>query len=183
MLTVFFGVACGLLGWTLLEFIIHYPLGHLPKGKTLISREHLQHHKDISYFSPLSKKLRGAVPVLAILGGGLIWLAGVPFGAGFIASIIAGWITYEWLHQSIHVNGPRSRYGRWAARHHLSHHFMRPNQNHGVTTPLWDLILGTYQRYDVVRVRAQDVTELPWLKRALDTQGEKPAFVADYEVR
>lgn len=179
---ILLGIAAGLAAWTFLEYLIHNFLGHLPKGKTFVSREHLQHHKDITYFSPLPKKLRGAVPVLVILGGGLTWLVGIPFGLGFLGSIVAGWTTYEWLHQSIHVNGPRSRYGRWAARHHLSHHFMRPNVNHGVTTPLWDILLGTYEDYKVVRVRKQDVDALPWLKRALEhSSGE--AFVADYEVR
>jgi sterol desaturase/sphingolipid hydroxylase (fatty acid hydroxylase superfamily) len=183
MLIVLLGAAGGLLAWTLLEYIIHNVLGHWPKGKTFVSREHLQHHKDITYFSPLAKKLRGAVPVLGVLGGGLTWLVGVPFGLGFLASVVAGWVTYEWLHQSIHVNGPRSRYGRWAARHHLAHHFMRPNVNHGVTTPIWDIVFGTYENYPVVRVRRQDAALLPWLERALAEPAAGAGFLSDYEIR
>ena len=57
----------GLVGWTLLEYAIHFWLGHLPKGRILISSEHLKHHSDILYFTPVRLKIRGAVPVLAVL--------------------------------------------------------------------------------------------------------------------
>ncbi len=177
------GVVSGLFGWTLLEYIIHYPLGHLPKGKTLVSSEHLKHHKDILYFSPRPLKIRGAVPVLAIVGLVAGYLAGVPFAVGFLLSVAAGWVTYEVLHQSIHVNGPRNWYSRWASKHHLYHHFMKPNRNHGVTTPLWDIIFGTHERVARVSIRERDIAAVPWLAEALAMGDDAPEFVRDYEKR
>lgn len=177
------GLLIGLASWTLLEYIIHYPLGHLPKGKTLISSEHLKHHKDILYFTPRPTKLRGAAPLLLILGGALTWLFGAFFAAGFTVAISAGWITYEYLHQSIHVRGPRTAYGRWATKHHLYHHFVKPNRNHGVTTPIWDFIFGTHDRIDKVPIRERDIETVPWLAEALRDPANMPAFVRDYEVR
>ncbi len=179
----FAGLIAGLLGWTLLEYIIHYWLGHLPKGKTLISSEHLKHHKDILYFTPVPTKIRGAVPLLAILGVATGVPLGVAFAVGFVAAVAAGWTTYEVLHQSIHVRGPTTAYGRWAARNHLAHHFMNPNRNHGVTTPIWDFIFGTHTRVEKVSIRERDVATVPWLAQSFGDATNPPGFREDYEIR
>jgi len=172
----------GLAGWTLLEYVIHFWLGHLPKGRILISSEHLKHHGDILYFTPLRLKIQGAVPVLGVLllivGGTL----GLPAGLGCVGAVALGWSTYEWLHQSIHVNGPRGAYSRWAARHHLYHHFGHPDSNHGVTTPLWDWVFRTYAPVERVRVPKRSLASVPWLASAFDVGAEGRAFLADYEL-
>jgi hypothetical protein len=182
MIAIAWGVATGLVAWTLLEYVIHYWLGHLPRGRILISSEHLKHHADILYFTPLPLKVRGAAPVLGVLGLATGWAVGWAFAAGFVAAVAAGWTSYEWLHQSIHVNGPRSAYGRWAARRHLHHHFMRPRANHGVTTSLWDHVFRTHVPVERVRVPRRSLAALPWLAAAREAGAAPPAFAADYEV-
>ena len=180
--SIFFaGLAGGLLGWTLLEYVIHAWLGHLPKGKILTSREHLAHHVDILYFTPFALKVRGAIPVLAGVLAGVSAAFGLPAGIGATSGVAVGWTIYEVVHQSIHVNGPRSAWSRWAARHHLEHHFRNPRANHGVTTPIWDLLLGTHVPVRRVKVPARAVKSLPWLERAL-AAGSRPGFLADYEI-
>ena len=177
------GFAGGVAGWTLLEYIIHCMLGHWPKGKTMVSSEHIKHHKNILYFSPLHLKIRGAIPVL---GGAflLLWLAlGLPAALGGFIALSLGWTTYEALHKSIHVRGPRTWYGRWAAKNHLYHHFMRPNRNHGVTTPLWDYLLRTHDRVEVVQVREKDLADIPWLREAFANPDAASAFLSDYALR
>jgi sterol desaturase/sphingolipid hydroxylase (fatty acid hydroxylase superfamily) len=169
------GFLCGLGGWTLLEYVIHRPFGHLPGGKTLIAREHTRHHQDILYFSPVPLKIRGAVPVLAILGGGAALALDPAFALGFVVAVASGWTAYEVLHQSIHVRGPRTWYGRWAAKNHLYHHFGRPNRNFGVTTPLWDFVFGTHDRVERVSLRERDLAAVPWLP--------DPKHLRDYEIR
>ena len=172
----------GLASWTLLEYIIHYWLGHLPKGRILISAEHLKHHGDILYFTPLRLKVRGALPVLAVLLFIVGGACGLTAGLGFVAAVALGWTTYEWLHQSIHVNGPRGAYSRWAARHHLSHHFGPPNVNHGVTTPLWDLIFRTYAPVRCVRVPKRFQASVPWLASAFGGRTNLRECLSDYEL-
>ena len=177
------GFVCGLAGWTLLEYVIHRALGHWPKGKTLVSAEHLKHHQDPLYFSPLLLKIRGAVPVLAIVGGGAAWGVGPSFAVGLVVALALGWTTYEVLHQAIHVRGPGTWYARWAARNHLYHHFGKPNRNHGVTSPLWDLVFGTHDHVERVALRARDVAGIPWLARAFEHPSSVSAFTGDYELR
>jgi len=176
------GFAAGIVSWTLLEYAIHYWLGHLPKGRILISSEHLKHHRDILYFTPLRLKLRGAAPVLVGLGVLVAGLASGRIAAGYVAAVALGWTVYEVLHQTIHVRGPSTRYTRWAARHHLHHHFVAPRKNHGVTTPLWDWIFGTYQRSTRVSVRPRERAGVPWLQSAR-AAATPPDYLADYELR
>jgi len=153
----------GLASWTLVEYAIHFWLGHLPKGRILISSEHLKHHTDILYFTPLPLKIRGALPVLAVLlllvGG----TCGASAGFGFVAAVALGWAAYERLHRSIHVDGPRSAYSRWAVRHHLSHHFSRPHSNYGVTTPIWDMVFRTHVSVPRLHVPERVRASVPWL--------------------
>lgn len=179
------GLLAGALGWTLLEYIVHAGLGHGLKGKLMVSREHLHHHADINYFSPLRAKLQGAVPVLSILLLATHQLGGWAFASGFVLAISGAWAFYEWLHEAIHVSGPRGPYSRWAARHHLHHHFSKPGRNHGVTTPLWDWLLRTYEGSPQVRVPAKRVADLPWLAATVQAKqngGPLPPYADDYVV-
>lgn len=171
----------GLVSWTFLEYAIHYWLGHLPRGRILISREHLHHHADILYFTPFSRKVRGAAPVLLVVAATGTVVAGLPHALVFTAAIAIGWTAYEVVHQWIHVHGPKGRYGRWAARYHLHHHFVQPKHNHGVTTPIWDVILRTRTRPGVVRIPRKQLASVPWLEKALQSD-EPPAFAGGYRV-
>ncbi|HEX4895187.1 MAG TPA: sterol desaturase family protein [Solimonas sp.] len=182
MLAFFTSFLLSLLAWTLLEYGIHAGLGHLRHGRLLVTSEHRKHHKDILYFTPLPLKIRGALPVLlallAVVGGA----GGLAAGLGSVIAVALGWSTYEVLHQFIHVKGPQGPYTRWAARHHLSHHFGHPRANFGVTTSLWDHVFRTYQSVPQVRVPAHRLSDLPWL--AVERQGQGPArpHAADYQL-
>ncbi|MEY4949145.1 MAG: hypothetical protein RL698_1356 [Pseudomonadota bacterium] len=175
------GLAGGLAGWTLLEYAIHFWLGHLPRGRILTSREHLAHHADILYFTPLRLKIRGAIPVLSLVMLGVAGAWGATTGVGATVGVAIGWTAYETLHKSIHVSGPRSAWSRWASRNHLDHHFRHPRANHGVTTPIWDFVFRTHVKVERVRVPARAVEALPWLARAVDEE-PRADFLSDYEI-
>jgi hypothetical protein len=86
------------------------------------------------------------------------------------------YFAYEVAHRRTHTHPPRHRYGRWARRNHLHHHFGAPKRNFGVTTPLWDRLSGTFDEPEVVTVPRRMAPG--WL---LDDQGEvKPEFADDY---
>jgi len=50
------------------------------------------------------------------------------------------------------MRGPANRYGRWASRSHMHHHFGAPMSNFGVTSWFWDMAFGTYDDPGVVTV-------------------------------
>ena len=106
-------------------------------------------------------------PVVAVL-------AGRRRAVAFTAGLIATYFGYEIAHRRTHTHPPRNRYGRWARRNHMHHHFGAPMGNFGVTTSVWDRIWGTYDEPGVVTVPRRMAPV--WL---LDDAGEVKAEYAD----
>ncbi len=149
--------------WSLLEYTLHRWVFHERILGRRASHEHLEHHAKVNWFPPWSSKLKAAAVVLGGVGLVTVPLGGAVVGLSLVGGIVAGWLTYEALHRAIHVAGPRSAYGHWARRHHLHHHFADPRKNHGVSTPLWDVVFGTFVSVEIVRVPARQAAKLPWL--------------------
>ena len=169
----------GGLAWTLTEYGMHHWNGHLLKGKTHFSREHLKHHARKDYFTPTGRKIVLGLTVtlsLTALGTPLVGLAEA---ASFALGLGAGYLIYEYVHWANHICAPRTAYGRWARRHHFSHHFSDARYNHGVTTPLWDLIFRTYRTPEKIKVPAKKA--MGWLLTQEGTLRDE--FTADYALR
>lgn len=144
----------GAFTWTLLEYLIHRFLGHVRRfRRTPFGAEHTRHHAEGGYFAPTSSKIVAAAVVAALLCVPAIPLAGPLVGGAYVAGLIAFYGVYEVMHRLEHVHPGFGPYGRWARRHHFYHHFVDPKVNHGVTTPLWDFVFGTYRAPgDVIKV-------------------------------
>lgn len=164
MIEVGVGVA-GAATWTLLEYLLHRFVFHERRLGRAASAEHLEHHARVDYFAPWSAKLRLAAIVLPALTLAAWPLAGPSLAVVYAGGVVGGWLVYEALHRAIHVWPGRTAYGRWARRHHLFHHFGDPSRNHGVSSPVWDVVFGTYVPVDEVVVPARQADKLPWLVR------------------
>lgn len=136
----------GVLTWTLLEYLIHRWMGHDRRfKKTPFGVEHVRHHIEGDYFAPTWKKLIVAAVVTLVVGVPATAVAG---GAGiaYVGGLVGFYGCYEWLHRREHTHAGIGPYGRWARRHHFHHHFVDGRTNHGVTSPIWDFVFGTYRR-------------------------------------
>jgi len=156
-------VVFGLFAWTFAEYVLHRFVMHELTGRGLPSREHLLHHAD-----PEGNRGRPLLSWIGILtvGAVLFLPAGVLlFGTAIGWSAFAGWVVgygaYERIHNRCHTHAARGAYGRWVRRHHFHHHHGHPLDNHGVTSPLWDRVFGTYVPVGVVRVPRRHAP--PWL--------------------
>lgn len=157
------GFAAGIVTWTLLEYVLHRFAGHSKLVGKHVRKEHFAHHAKPDYFTSLPRKLVLAVPVLSGLAALAVPLVGWAAGLALVGGTAFGWTFYEQLHEATHVRGPRNGYGAWARRHHLHHHFQNPKANHGVTTPLWDLVFGTLERPETITVPRRHVRCFAWL--------------------
>lgn len=154
--SVIAAVATGVLTWTLLEYLIHRWMGHDRRfRRTPFGVEHIRHHIEGNYFAPTWKKLIAAALAAVVLGFPAIAIAGEVVGVAYVAGLISFYGLYELQHRRDHTHPGIGAYGRWARRHHFHHHFGDARTNHGVTTPLWDLVFGTYQRPTTIRVPAK----------------------------
>jgi len=131
-------VFSGLLLFTLVEYCFHRWLFHGPVP--LMEPGHRKHHENpqgddaLPFFLPPLILLAVAAALSVVLAASHALL--------LTGGLAAGYTIYALSHGVIHSTGFRHPLGRrWAARHHVHHH--RPDRNFGVTTPLWDIILGT----------------------------------------
>lgn len=162
-MTTALAAAVGVVSWTLLEYGIHRFLGHGPRpSRNPFGIEHVRHHSQGDYFAPAWKKLVAA----ALLCAALLPVAGLvaaPAPArAFVAGLVAMYLAYEFLHRRLHVSAGFGPYARWARRHHFSHHLVDPRTNHGVTSPIWDLVFGTYRRPE--RIVVPERLCMVWLR-------------------
>jgi len=131
-------VAAGLLLFTFVEYSFHRWLMH--GSVPLLAPGHRRHHEDPLGFDAMPFFLP---PVFLLILVGLFSLA-LPAGQALLlaAGLAIGYAAYGLSHALIHAlrfRHPLAR--RWAANHHV-HHF-HPDSNFGVTTALWDVVLGT----------------------------------------
>lgn len=169
----------GAISWTLAEYGLHRFAMHEMKGRGLASVEHLKHHADVTYFSPTSKKLASAAGTTAVAFPIATAVAGRRQAVAFTGGLLAAYAAYEVAHRRTHTHPPTNRYGRWARRSHMYHHFGAPMRNFGVTTPVWDRLLGSYDEPGVVTIPHRMAPV--WLLD--DTDAVRPEFAADYVVK
>lgn len=183
----------GALTWSAGEYSLHRFVGHGPKltrptglAKWLpgglaaaFNEEHLAHHSDPMYFAPSGQKAIASVGFTTAVSAIGSLIVGPRRAVSFALGFSAMYLGYEVLHRRIHTHPPRGPYGRWLRRHHLYHHYKSPRRNHGVTSPLWDRILGTELKIEE-RVRVPRRAAPAWM---LDEHGGLRAEFADeYEL-
>ncbi|MGH8215505.1 MAG: sterol desaturase family protein [Rhodanobacteraceae bacterium] len=132
----------GLTAFTFIEYAAHRWLFHGRTGP--FEAGHDNHHLNPCGYDALPFFL----PPMFMCALAAIFALAIPVGyALLLAGVIAGgYAAYGMAHVVIHVrrfNSPLMR--RWAGFHNIHHY--HPESNFGVTTGLWDVLLGTrYQR-------------------------------------
>lgn len=140
----------GVLSWTLIEYVLHRFIFHYSArsafGRRLVYAAHLSHHETPRatnrFFSSLLVSLPVATAYLL-----LAWTAtgSLRAAALLFAGLAAGYFCYEWLHFQAHHRRPRLRLFRYLRKYHLLHHYQTPELRFGVTSPLFDVIMGTFR--------------------------------------
>lgn len=143
----------GAFTWSLLEYVIHRFMGHDRRLRgSAFGQEHTRHHAVGDYFAPTWKKVVFAAATTALLCAPAILVAGRGPGLAYVGGLMLAYGAYELFHRREHTHAGIGAYGRWARRHHFYHHFVDARFNHGVTSPLWDLVFGTYRRATTIPV-------------------------------
>ncbi len=162
--------------WQLAEYFIHRYLGHVVKYNNLFKKEHDQHHQKTDYFSPFYLKVLSAVPVSLVVYFIISFILTKYTSIAFTCGFITFYFIYELIHLSLHVVPPYTFYGKFIRKHHFYHHFINPKMNHGVTTPLFDFVFGTYAKVDQLKVPKKFA--MKWL--ISDDQLVKDKYQTDY---
>jgi dihydroceramide fatty acyl 2-hydroxylase len=131
-------VAVGLFAFSFIEYFFHRWMFHtrIP----LFAQGHDKHHREPLGYDSLPFFLPAAI--LLCLTGLLVLVLPTGFTLLMAGTATFGYVAYGVSHFVIHhVRFQHPLLRRWAAAHHVHHY--HPDSNFGVTTPLWDYLLGT----------------------------------------
>lgn len=131
-------ILLGLFLFSFIEYAFHRWLLH--GSVRFLVEGHRAHHENPKGYDSLPFFLPGLI-LLAMMG---ILACLLPATRAFllIGTIALGYAFYGLSHFVLHHHGFHRAFARrWAANHHVHHY--RTRTNFGVTTPLWDWLMGT----------------------------------------
>jgi len=134
VLTIFFGLFL----FSFIEYAFHRWLFHGPVE--ILAQGHREHHENPLGYDSLPFFL----PALLLLVLTVMFMLLMPaeYALLLMGTTTLSYVTYGLSHFIIHHH--RFHYAparNWAANHHIHHH--HGDSNFGVTTSLWDRVLGT----------------------------------------
>jgi sterol desaturase/sphingolipid hydroxylase (fatty acid hydroxylase superfamily) len=158
----------GLIFWTLTEYVIHRSLFHPPEwieddtrhivglldpGDAVITAlptwrhkfyflVHGVHHDYPNDSTRLVMPPSVSIPLAAVFF--LLFRAVLgPGAAAAFAGFAAGYLAYDTIHFATHHASTRSALARMWKQRHFRHHYADSSRDFGVSSPLWDVVLGT----------------------------------------
>lgn len=132
-------VLIGLLVFSFIEYFFHRWMFHV--GQSILVEGHSNHHANPRGYDALPFYL--PMLIFSVLLGISSLLLPWSVSLLLIGAMMFGYILYGSCHFIIHHYRFKSRILQtWAAYHHVHH--VHPDKNFGVTSPLWDKLLGTF---------------------------------------
>ena len=139
----------GLLAFTLVEYLVHRYVYHIPA--TTPGRAKFQYTMHgVHHEYPKDKTRLAMPPILTVFVASLLFfifrftLGNAAFGV--LAGFVFGYACYLFVHYSLHVFAPPRNALKWLWHHHAMHHYTQESAAFGVCTTLWDHVFGTMPR-------------------------------------
>ena len=132
--------AAGLVGWTLIEYLLHRVLFHHAPVLSLIHERHHHSPQDLigtpAWVSVLIGVIAVACPLWVVFGFDLATAATAGLVTGYLWYVLVHYATHHWpLRHNSYLYRARLR--------HVRHHYFSDHGNFGVTTAVWDRVFGT----------------------------------------
>lgn len=140
-----------ILSWTLFEYLTHRFLFHFKANNSVTRRLvyifHENHHefprdKSRLFMPPVPSLILSGTIFFSLYGISILMFNSPGYGLTFFAGFIFGYLIYVSLHFAIHAYPPPKHLKVLWRNHHL-HHYKHPDHFYGVSSPLWDILLGT----------------------------------------
>lgn len=159
----------GLATWTVVEYGLHRFLFHAPDhvmsethrivaglgpGEPAISAlpgwrhvvyfiMHGVHHEYPGDSSRLVMPPAASIPAALLFYGAFRLLLGAELVPAMFAGFLVGYLAYDTIHYAVHHRQMPTALGRYTKRRHFRHHFVDPDRDYGVSSPLWDVVCRT----------------------------------------
>ncbi|HMQ50389.1 MAG TPA: sterol desaturase family protein [Saprospiraceae bacterium] len=140
----------GWLFFTFVEYMVHKYAYHakLDANEQQKKISYIMHGAHHDY--PKDKQRLALPPLLSVVIGTLLLLIFELVLDIYSFSVLAGFMTgyafYLLVHYAVHIFRPPNNFLKALWSNHAIHHYYSESLMYGVSSPLWDYILGTYPR-------------------------------------
>ena len=136
----------GWLFFSFMEYAVHRYLYHLPA--TTAKRAKIQYTMHgVHHEFPKDKSRLAMPPIISVFVVSLLFfIFRLAFGSwafGILAGLTFGYATYLFVHYSIHAYAPPKNFLKVWWTHHSQHHYRQDEVAFGVSSTLWDHLIGT----------------------------------------
>jgi dihydroceramide fatty acyl 2-hydroxylase len=149
------GFLLGLVLWTFTEYTLHRFVFHYqprsPRQERIVFLFHGIHHAQPQCKTRLVMPPAVSIPLSLIYYGLLSVILGKLLGIPqwiwpIFSGLIIGYLAYDLTHYATHHFPMRYGVLKFLKRYHMQHHYKTPDQRFGVSSPLWDVVFGTYPK-------------------------------------
>jgi dihydroceramide fatty acyl 2-hydroxylase len=149
------GFLLGLVLWTFTEYTLHRFVFHYqprsPRQERIVFLFHGIHHAQPQCKTRLVMPPAVSIPLSLIYYGLLSVILGKLLGIPqwiwpSFSGLIIGYLAYDLTHYATHHFPMRYGVLKFLKRYHMQHHYKTPDQRFGVSSPLWDVVFGTYPK-------------------------------------
>ncbi|WP_158797466.1 sterol desaturase family protein [Pedobacter sp. L105] len=139
--------AIGLFIWTITEYIMHRWVFHYYPSSKIGQRIHFifhgVHHDYPNDAKRLVMPLSASIPMATALYFMFLYL--LPSGTiyAFYTGFLVGYLIYDELHYALHHANFKSPFWKKLKQHHMLHHYSDPSKGYGVSSAIWDKVLGS----------------------------------------
>jgi sterol desaturase/sphingolipid hydroxylase (fatty acid hydroxylase superfamily) len=140
-------VAIGLFIWTITEYVLHRWVFHFYPKSEFGQRIHFIFHGVHHDYPNDSKRLvlppSASIPMALALY--FLFLYILPAGTiyAFYTGFLIGYLIYDMTHYALHHANFKSPFWKQLKQHHMLHHYSDSTKGYGVSSALWDKILGS----------------------------------------
>jgi sterol desaturase/sphingolipid hydroxylase (fatty acid hydroxylase superfamily) len=139
--------AFGLLVWTATEYLLHRFIFHYHPtsefGKRLHFIFHGVHHDYPRDRMRLVMPPSASIPLATLFYFLFSLFLTTTHLFAFFPAFLLGYLIYDMLHYAMHHHNFKSGIMKRIKQHHMLHHYNDPDHGYGVSSSLWDIILGS----------------------------------------
>ncbi|MFO7526931.1 MAG: sterol desaturase family protein [Ignavibacteriaceae bacterium] len=140
-------VLLGIFVWTISEYTLHRFVFHYqPKskfGEKIHFIFHGVHHDYPSDSKRLVMPPSVSIPLATLFYFIFILILGDIFIYPFFAGFLLGYLFYDLTHYAVHHFNMHNKFWLAIKNHHMKHHYQDSTKGFGVSSPVWDSVIGT----------------------------------------
>ncbi|MCL5029862.1 MAG: sterol desaturase family protein [Bacteroidetes bacterium] len=147
VLNILMLIVIGIIVWTFTEYTLHRFIFHYKAKSAFGEKIHFIFHGVHHDYPSDSKRLvmppSVSIPLAILFYFIFDSLLGKSYVAPFFVGFLTGYLFYDITHYAVHHFNIHNKFWLALKKHHMKHHYQNSELGFGVSSPVWDKIIGT----------------------------------------